>query len=64
MHTRNTKVEMKQLATGAKWNAEEAASQTALKGIEGLNTCHMPASMNASDQMCTSYSYDPQQSSK
>ena len=45
MHTRNTKVEMKQLATGAKWNAEEAASQTALKGIEGLNTCNMPASV-------------------
>ncbi len=41
MHTKNTKVDIKQLATGAKCRAEEAANQARLKGMDGLKTCNV-----------------------
>jgi len=43
MHTKNTKVDIKQLATGAtgaKCRAEEAVNQARLKGMDGLKTCN------------------------
>ena len=46
MHTKKRKVDMKQLATGAKWSSEEAVNQAAAKGMKGLNTCKLSASVS------------------